>query len=314
VTLPLRPTPELTAADRALLRSFQIWGGAAGSRFWKRFRAGWRESLERAATAYPPEDGAAAERALRQALRAQARPDFARVHPSWWTRALRDESPSVQWLITARANPSLQPMLLRELGLDPADLRPSLPANPDALRWALSLWDERIVGDLPEGPEDPPVIVALAGLALREVVALARACGLAKRALAAPNAPPLVGRARDRFDHFQRVWGERDQSSLADARRLFHAELKARHQRRGWGRLGLVTLGCLLARAEPYRARWALQHLPYSVGRRIRPAIRDRGDFQSFWEGEILRVAWERLVAEGQIRSMGGLTRDQRYV
>jgi len=205
-------------------------------------------------------------------------------------------------------------MLHRELGLEPADLWPEFRPDPDALRWALGLWDERIVGDLPERPEDPPVILALSRLDLWEIVALARASGLAKRALAAHNSPPLGARARDRFDHFQRHWGERNRSSLADARRSFHAELKGRHQKRGWGRLGLVTFGCLLARAEPYRARWALQHLPYSVGRRIRPAIRDRGESQSYWEGEVLRVAWERLVAEGQIRSMGGLTREHRYL
>jgi hypothetical protein len=132
--------------------------------------------------------------------------------------------------------------------------------------------------------------------------------------LAAADSPPLPARARERFHHFQRLWGDRDRASLAAPRRAFHAELKGRSPKRAWGRLGFVTFGRLLALAQPYRARWALQHLPYSFGRRIRPAIRDRGENESFWEAEILRAAWERLAAEGQIRSLGGPTREQQYV
>ena len=244
--------------------------------------------------------------------RAQARPRSTRVHPSWWVRALRDESPAVQRVVAAHADPALRPILARALGLEPADLTPDQRPDPDALRWALGLWDERIVGDLPEWPDDPPVILALSRLNLWEIVALARASGLAKRALAAVDAPPLPAPGRTRFDHFQRLWGERNRSSLADARRVFLAELKTRRRKRGWGSLGLVTFGHLLAHAEAYRARWALQHLPYAVGRRIRPAIKDRGERVTFWEGEILQVAWARLVAEGQIRSLGGLTREHR--
>ena len=295
--------------------AIQRWGGTTGPEFWSRFTPEWRESLREGLRENPVRDPAMAESALRRALGAQARPDVARVHPSWWVRALRDESPSVQRAVAAHADPSLQPQLLRELGLGSADLSPEHRPDPDALRWALGLWDERIVGDLPERTEDPPIILALSRLDLWEIVALARASGLAKRALAPVDPPRLsAALARERFHHFQRLWGERNRSSLADARRSFHAELRHWRRKRGWGRLGLVTFGHLLARAEPYRVRWALQHLPYAVGRRIRPAIIDQGEFQSFWEGEVMRVAWERLVAEGQIRSMGGLTREHRYL
>jgi hypothetical protein len=259
-------------------------------------------------------DGAEAEAALRRALAAQARPDVARVHPSWWIRALRDESPSVQRVVAAHCDPSLRPLLQRALHLEPADLRPRRRPDPDALRWALGLWDERIVGDFPEWPEDPPVILALGRLNLWEIVALARGSGLAKRALAAVDPPPLPVRGRSRFDHFQGVWAARNRSSLADARRLFQADLKSWRRKRGWGSLGLITFGRLLAHAEEYRGRWALQHLPYAAGRRIRPAIKDRGERMTFWEGEILKAAWARLVAEGQIRSLGGLTREHQYL
>ena len=73
--------------------------------------------------------------------------------------------------------------------------------------------------------------------------------------------------------------------------------------------LGLVTFGRLLAGVEPYRARWALQHLPYGVARRIRPLIQAGGEAQGVAERQILRIAWECLIDEGQIRSPGGLTR-----
>ena len=36
-------------------------------------------------------------------------------------------------------------------------------------------------------------------------------------------------------------------------------------RRRGHSRLGLLTFGRLLDAAEPHRARWAMQHLPYPV-------------------------------------------------
>src|SRR5262249_21174878 len=157
-----------------------------------------------------------------------------------------------------------------------------------------------------EWPDDPPVVLALSRLDFWEVVALARVAGLAKRALADVAPPPPGSPARDRFDAFQRSWLESNHSWLAAARSAFHESLRGWAQKRGSGSLGLVTFGRLLARVEPYRARWALQHLPYTVARRLRPAITDLGEHQAVWEGTVLQTAWERLVAEGQIRSPGG--------
>jgi hypothetical protein len=308
------PMPVRPAADRALALAIQAWGGTPGPSFWKRFPGRWRESLQEVLSEDPMRSAAGAESALRRALAGQARGDFGQVHPSWWVRALRDESPSVQRAVAGHADPALRPILVAALGLDPAALRPHREPDPAALGWALGLWDERVLHDLPEWPDDPLIIPAVCRLDFWEVMALARASGLAKWALAEADAPPPGSPARNRFDGFQRHWLASGLPDLAEARRFFGESLPAWSRRRGWGRLGLVTFGRLLARVEPYRARWALQHLPYSVARRIRPAIKDPGTHHAVWEGAILRVAWERLAAEGLIRSLEGLTREHRCV
>jgi hypothetical protein len=309
--MPVRP-----AADRSLALAIQAWGGTPGPSFWKRFPESWRESLQEVLSEEATPSATGAESALRRALDAQAGADFGQVHPSWWIRALRDESPSVQRAVAGHADPALRPILVAALGVDAAELRPDHEPDPDALRWALELWDERVLRDLPEWPDDPPVILALCRLDFWEVVAVARASGLAKRALAEADAPPPRSPARDRFEGFQRLWLASGLPELAEARRCFREFLEGEGSstRRGWGRLGLVTFGRLLARVEPYRARWALQHLPYSVARRIRPTIKDLGTHHAVWEGAILRAAWERLAAEGLIRSLEGLTREFRYL
>jgi hypothetical protein len=182
------------------------------------------------------------------------------------------------------------------------------------VRWALGLWDERVLRDLPEWPDDPPVIHALSRLDFWEIVALARAAGLAKRALAESDPPAPGSPTLDRFEGMKRQWLASGLPELVAARHAFREFLQGWTRQRGWGRLGLVTFGRLLAQVEPYRARWALQHLPYAVARRIRPAIKDMGGSHAVWEGAVLRVAWERLAAEGQTRSLEGLTREHRCV
>jgi hypothetical protein len=307
--MPVRP-----AADRALVLAFQAWGGTPGPSFWQRFSPKWRESLDVILSADPTRTPTEAESALRRVLAAQTRAEAGQVHPSWWVRALRDESPSVQRVVVAHADPALRPLLLAALGLAPGAPSVNHEPDPDAVRWALGLWDERILRDLPEWPDDPPVILALCRLDFWEVVALARGAGLAKRALAEADAPPPGSAARVRFEVFQHHWLASGLPALAEARRCFRESLQGWTGQRGWGRLGLVTFGRLLARVEQYRARWALQHLPYSVARRIRPGIKDPGAEHAVWEGAILRAAWERLASEGQIRPLEGPTRDYRCV
>jgi hypothetical protein len=296
-----------TIADRALLRAVQVWGRANDARFWERFRPEWRESLR------TDEDESRAGRTavgdvLRRSHAAEARPGLEHVHPSWWVRALKQESPSVQRAVAAHADPALRPILQHGLGLDPADLASDHPPHPDALRWALGLWAERIVGDMPRRADDPPVILALTRLGLREVIVLAQATGLVKLALASES-PTLTSRARARFEDFLRRANEAPPTSRSLALRDVGAFVSNRG--RGRSRLGLISFGRLLAAVEPYRTRWALQHLPYSLARSIRPAIKDPGGRLAAWEGENFRIAWDRLVAEGRLPAPGGLSREQ---
>jgi hypothetical protein len=292
--------PKRTIADRALQMAFRAWLGTVEPSIWERFHPDWRDSLQ---AAWEDEKEvetvtSTVEGMLGQAHAAEARSDILRVHPSWWVRALKDESPSVQRAVAASVAPDLRTILRHGLDLDPADLVVDHPPDPDALRWTLGLWTERIVGDLAEWPDDPPVIVALACCGFREVVDLAQAIGLAKLALSSVTPPPLRTRAEARFEAFQARWGEADAASRTQARRDLEPFLPGRR----WARLGLVTFGRLLAFAEPYRTRWALQHLPYGVARVIRRSIKDCGGKMAAWEAEILRIARERLIVEGRLR------------
>jgi hypothetical protein len=298
-----------TISDRSILEALQVWGGASDARFWESFRPDWRASLRTAWERESRTDEGRVRDDLLRAHVAQARPDPEQVHPSWWIRALKDESPSVQRAVAAQADPSLRTILQRGLGLDPAELQTDHPPHPDALRWALGLWAERIVGDLPHWPADPPVIIAMTRFGPREVIALARATGLAKMALASIE-PTLRPRAHARFEAFRRTWSEADPASRSLARHDVRAF--ASNQRRGAGRLGLITFGRLLATAPPYRTRWALQHLPYAIARSIRPTIKSRGRKLAVWEGIILRIAWDQLADEGRLRALGGFPSEHR--
>jgi hypothetical protein len=282
-----------------------VWGGGEDPAFWQRFRAGWREALE-GAVAHQAAAGAAGDAPLedlRRTHRAQARAEPGGVHPTWWVRALKDESPAVRRVVSARAGPELQPILQHGLGLGPAELESKRPTHPDALRWVLGLWDERVVGDLREGPDEPRVVIALSRLTLRELVTLAEAAGLAKLALAGDAPARLRSRLRYLFVAFQRGWGQASPTLRSWARNdyLHFMEGRTRKQDQPWCRLGLITLGRLLAGVEPYRARWALQHLPYAIARMIRPAIKDPGTTVAASEAQVLRTAWNRLAVEGRI-------------
>lgn len=300
------PIEDRTIADRVLLMTLRAWGVDIEPAFWGRFRPRWRESLKAAWEREPLADPESVREELLRAHAAEARPDPAHIHPSWWVRALKDESPSVRHLVAAHGDRRLRAILRRGLDLDPADLVNVAPPHPDALGWVLGLWSERIVGDLPEWPGDPPVIVALTRFGLRGFVDLARATGLVKLALAKVHPPPLGPRSRDRLEAFRQIRAGVAPSTRALARRDF-LDLAASTNRRprntrGWGRLGLITFGRLLAPVEPYRARWALQHLPYSIARAIRRSIQDPDGTMATDEAEILRIARERLSDEGRLR------------
>jgi hypothetical protein len=222
----------------------------------------------------------------------------------------------VQRIVAARAAPPLRAILQRGLGLAPADLVFDRPPHPAAARWALALWDERIVGDLHEWPDDSPIIFALTRLSLGELVALARTSGLVKLALAAVRPSDLRPRTRGWYDGFRQLWGEAEPSLRSWARREYvdfvQSRVVSRLPGRSLARFGLVSVGRLLALSQPYRIRWALQHLPYTMARSIRPWIKESEATVAARERVILRIAWDRLVAAGRIRALGGPAREQR--
>jgi hypothetical protein len=248
---------------------------------------------------------------LRRAHAAEAGTDAGHVHPSWWVRALKEESPAVQRTVAAHADPALQVILQRELGLQPADLVPEHAPDPDAVRCALGLWDERLVGDVADRSDDPRVILALTRLNPREIITLAQAAGVAKLALAGWARVQLRPRLRDLKIVLERAWHRASPSRRNWARNDYRQFLEglepARRQGQVWARFGLLTLGRLLAVAEPYRARWALQHLPYFLARSLRRSIHDPGGTVAATEEQILREAWDWLAREGRVASSPGV-------
>jgi len=245
---------------------------------------------------------------LKQAHAAEIRPDFSRIHASWWVRALREESAAVQRTVALRAPSSIRNSLCAELGLTLEELEPVRQPHPEILQQVLSLWSERLVGDSTERDNDPPVIIALTCFELRDLRRLIRTTGLAKWSLVLQTPPPLPTRDRMRFEHF------RARFELPSPRLKQLAKNDASQHgptgRHEIGRLGLVTIARLLEVAEPYRVRWALQHLPYPIAKFIRALMNPRARRESslaVWETEILREAWMRLRAEGKLsQDFGG--------
>jgi hypothetical protein len=178
-------------------------------------------------------------------------------------------------------------------------------ADPEAVAWALALWAERLVGDVPGLRGDPPVVVALASLRPRDLLRLIKTCGVAKLAFAmARNAPDesiarFATLDRVRFGYFRRHVGAAE-ARLAELARL-DVEVLQGHRRHGLARLGLVTIGRLIAEVEPYRARWALQHLPYPIAKLTRSlgAMPSGRKSPIAWEAWVLDAAWSRLDNEG---------------
>ncbi len=148
---------------------------------WRGFRSLLVEVLGRLARPAPPglgqtsrEKPEAAWAALRGDHEASARPDPTRVHPSWFVRALAAESPAVRLAVAAHAPGPVGEALRRGLGLDPSDLATDRSPDPEAIGWALALWSERLVGDVPGLDSDPPVVVALTRLRPRELARLVK--------------------------------------------------------------------------------------------------------------------------------------------
>jgi len=300
-----------TIADRTLILALRAWGGDELERTRGRFSGPLRE---RVAAGWAGSRKATPELAwdeLRRDHQASIRPDPARVHRSWYVRALQDESPAVVRAVAANARASIAGAVRGGLGLAEGDIATDHPADPEAVRWALALYAERMIGDVPGRGDDPPVVVALSRFSPGDLALLARTTGLVKLAFAIEGTRPtpedealvrLTAGDRVGLGYFRRHIGEAD-ARLVPAARLDLAAIDG-DRRRGLGRLGLVTFGRLLAAAEPHRARWAVQHLPYPIARLTRvkwPSPLPRRP-RTAWESWVFEAAWARLLAEQRLR------------
>jgi hypothetical protein len=297
-------------ADRALLLAFRAWGGKEFARSSGRFSTGWRDLLRSAWPRAKKSSPTDAWSQLRVAHEVSSRPDPSRVHPTWFLRALKSESPAVRLAVIANAAPSLRRTLLRGLKVDERDLRPDHAPDPEALGWALALWSERLVGDVPDRVDDPPVVVALTRMAPIDLARLIKVCGVVKHAFAiAGNGPSGADESLARFTaidrvrlgFFRRHIGEADPRLVPLARHDLGAI--AGDRRRGHGRVGLLTFGRLLAFVDPHRARWAIQHVPYPVAQRMRVKDEPTIPLKALraWESWVLEAAWARLLGEGRL-------------
>jgi hypothetical protein len=238
---------------------------------------------------------------------ATARVDLRRVHPSWWARALKDESAAIQRSVTASLPQKMRERLQSELLLDSQDLLAERPPHPEVLSWVLALWAERIVGGDAGRPDDPPAIVVLTLLAPRAGYRLCHLAGRMKLAMAGHalelGRPSQAERAR-------REWLKScAQAALPEERALARQDVQAAinsnvPRRHVASRIGLVTLARLLADCEPFRLRFALEHWPYTIAkltRSLMPPAGKRPGALLHEELVVLKTAWERLNLEGRL-------------
>jgi hypothetical protein len=185
----------------------------------------------------------------------------------------------------------------------------SLDRDPDleVVAWVLALWTERLVGGEPVCHDEPPVIIALAGLSNLERYRLCQVAGLAKMTLAGGLESMTAARPTVQA---RSEWLDGTLKSLdARAQEWAHLEMQVLagaefSPRRRLALMGLATLARLLADCDPFRTRWTLQHLPYPIAKRIRslmPRPQRRSIGVSSLESLLLKTAWKRLSLEKRI-------------
>ena len=295
----MRVTPS-EPSNAAILDAAAAWGGPEAPPILARLgRQGARTRIEAIADREP---GRSLDD-LRDARAAQAGPDLDRVHPSWLVRALVEESPSVRRAVVATIAEPTRSRLLAGLGLEVAATDADHPADPEAVAIALGLWTERLVGDLPPRPDDPIAIRALSTLEPVGLYRLARLTALAKRStLPGVDSEPFGPRDRARANRLAHEAGSPPDPRMIE---LAAADWKGsgpagRHRLAG---LGLASLARVLSGVDPYRARWAIQHIPYPIAKQLRwamarpqagiRAVRDR-------EADFLLAAARLLRDEGR--------------
>lgn len=290
---------KLSIADHALLLAAGAWSGDSGSEIWDSFRPDRGSALRQA---WAGGMHSTPLTALREAHAAQTRPDLSRVHPSWFGRALQGEPESVR-LATIAALPEAYASSFAGAQNPPAAGR---PAHPPALCAVEALWSERLVGDLESRDDDPPVVVLLAGFDVPKTTRMLQNVGLLKASVAPAGLTSL---------------GLSDEDSERALRLLNHLktsdprleELAARDVTTALAvssgtsavlRLGLTTVARLLPTADPYRARWALQHVPYTTARTVRSLASPPGrrfPVLTMLETSLVRAAWSYALQRGSI-------------
>jgi hypothetical protein len=299
-------------SDRILLLALRAWAPAGrpgrtadGSpsvnphlRLLARLEPSWARRLSEAEEhgSTGANDRSEARECLQEAHRTEARVDLNRVHPSWWVRGLREESPSVRRAIVATAPEPIRGRVQSELLLDNDDLRSEWPADPEVLAWACSLWTERLVGGEMRKAGDPPVIAAMTALSPRAGYRLCRYAGELKLELAGQHRTEWASTfAASAGPEFVVIARHDVRSSSAAAAKLPPRRVRAR--------IGLLTIARLLSDCEPFRVRWALQHWPYAIAKLVRglmPPAAKRSPVMMHVETEVLKVAGDRLSGAGR--------------
>ena len=285
-----------------MILAARVWGEAVSDSFWKRFNSDRRAVLLRAGKTSSAVGRDESLSKLRQLHESQARPDLAHVHVSWWIQSLKSETRSVQRAVAANLSPGIASAVRDGLNLSEDDLQPDSPADPVALQTALSLWTARLVGDLPRRDDDPLVILAMTRFDSGTLARLIHTSGLAKWALIPGLPPGFAIHDESRLEWLRKDVKDGDFRFVQVVKRDLHAFQTNAAQ--GIGRAGLTTFARLLGVADLYRARWALQHLPYTTARSIRALMRPdrlRTPMLSLWEGDMLRAAVKCLQFEGRI-------------
>ena len=294
--------PPLTPADRALLLAARVWGEQPDPGLWDLFPPDRCVALRWAwDSGFAGETEAEAREQLLLTHEAQARPDLARVHVSWWVRALKGEPASVRAAVVGHVSAAVSEALRDALGPGPDDLASDRPPHPQALELALALWTERLVGDLADRDDDPPAVVALSQLDATTLTRLIRTTGLAKWSITeepadlGPDDLARLGRLRERLGAADSRFRHVAASDLAG--------LGPQVANRA-ARLGLTTLARLLASVDPYRVRWALQHIPYPTAKALRTLMGPpgrRNPMLARWETDVLRAGWLELFRESRL-------------
>jgi hypothetical protein len=286
----------ISPSDRALVAALAGWGGAETPALLLRLghqRARVLADLGKASTLPDP------VATLHIAHEAQLGANASDIHPTWFSRALKEESASIQRTVVSAAVEPLRSLLLQSLDLTTADLQTDRPINPEIAQFVLSLWTERLVGDGPSVEADLPAVTALVTLPPRRLARFVMLVGLAKLAMLAGSKQAGVDQSEHRqLARFQGMLPEpTDPRLLKLASNDWTSARQAGHH--AVAILGLSSIGRMLGQADPYRVRWTLQHLPYQVAKRLRAYANGREasiDAVLTWESRFFDLGQARLA------------------